>query len=669
MRFRILLMITLIKVVQMSLANNMINLINYNRQMKGLKPLKIISNLVATANDQALYMCENSTLTHNNSTGTLKSRSIRHGFKGTKVAENIAKHKSENIEEVVNAWMSSTNHKNIILGNFTYTGIGSCLDKNGNRYWAQVFGAEMDGPKGSRPHSTRDKSQGDSSDTSDDHGGSTNKPESDKGGILSIDDMCKRLSNCITHDPVISSINSKPLPTASSDYPPATSHMNPSQTVYMFMNSQVPSTILNHPETLTVTTTVDIPSYKTHTFSTTITVTTTQTTSKDIEPDISKFPIIKNLPEYEYSDGSISRYKPRDKNRRSTSSRENDITTKTVTVERSDTPASLRGDKIIMKLLTVAWDDQKPLNIEDKTVTKMVTVNMSQSSSSIPSEYENMLTTAVPYSYKSPSTSSTAPETVTKTITIAPNSRSVSSDRSQSSSTYPLATSTVTVYEQQRYDTVFLTKTLSPLTSTVKVERTITVTSKMAKTANSPNKKRKTTTSNFDNGVEAIPKKIKRMNYEDDSQTQGDDDGFIYYKANDMSEDNNQDLDSENKEDTEQPQENKMMVPYQTKYMYFTPGKTIKKRSHPSVSKFNRVPRYSRSQSVPEDDIDSEGIDYGYPSSQTPQSSLGIQDRLIGLANDSRSRNRPVYSKIKKTTSRSCGSSDNPCVRSIYIKG
>lgn len=125
-----------------NLSQNMINVINFHRSRSKMKPLKLIANLVATANDQAMHMCENMNLSHQNPLGDLKNRSIRNGFLGNVVGENIAKHRSENVEEVVDAWMNSTQHKNPIFGKFEYTGIGTCLDKKGNRYWAQVFGTE-----------------------------------------------------------------------------------------------------------------------------------------------------------------------------------------------------------------------------------------------------------------------------------------------------------------------------------------------------------------------------------------------------------------------------------------------------------------------------------------------------------------------------------------------
>lgn len=122
----------------------MYNIINEYRLENNLTLLKLIPNLESAAKDQALYMCEERVLTHDNPIGSLRTRSIRHGFKGTSIGENIAKTGNDDFKKVVEVWMKSLKHKKNILGNFTYTGIATCLDKESKRYWVQVFGSDND---------------------------------------------------------------------------------------------------------------------------------------------------------------------------------------------------------------------------------------------------------------------------------------------------------------------------------------------------------------------------------------------------------------------------------------------------------------------------------------------------------------------------------------------
>lgn len=129
-------------VMSANLANSIFTLINQKRRENGLPLLRSIANLESSAKDQGLYMCENSILTHSNPSGDLQQRVKRNGFLGKKIGENIAKNHSDNVEEVVKMWMNSKLHKKNILGDYTYTGLATCLDKKGSRFWVQVFGSE-----------------------------------------------------------------------------------------------------------------------------------------------------------------------------------------------------------------------------------------------------------------------------------------------------------------------------------------------------------------------------------------------------------------------------------------------------------------------------------------------------------------------------------------------
>ncbi|ELA41672.1 uncharacterized protein VICG_01305 [Vittaforma corneae ATCC 50505] len=137
-----------------NLAHSMLNLINNYRSDQGLKHLKSIQNLENAARDQALYMCENSSLTHTNPGGDLEERAKKNGFKGSSIGENIAKNHSDNYEDVAKMWMKSDKHRKNIMGGFNYTGVATCLDKKGSRFWVQVFGKDIDERGENEPESS-----------------------------------------------------------------------------------------------------------------------------------------------------------------------------------------------------------------------------------------------------------------------------------------------------------------------------------------------------------------------------------------------------------------------------------------------------------------------------------------------------------------------------------
>lgn len=125
-----------------NLANSMFAAINQKRKENGLSALRSIVNLQNSARDQVLYLCENSILTHDNPNGDLQQRVKRNGFDGSLIGENISKNHSDEIDIVIKMWMGSLNHRKNIMGNYKYTGVSTCVDKKGKRFWVQVFGNE-----------------------------------------------------------------------------------------------------------------------------------------------------------------------------------------------------------------------------------------------------------------------------------------------------------------------------------------------------------------------------------------------------------------------------------------------------------------------------------------------------------------------------------------------
>ncbi|KAF7684684.1 hypothetical protein TCON_0129 [Astathelohania contejeani] len=124
----------------------MIALTNKFRREMNMDDLQVIDSVSKAAQMQADNMCAVGKLTHEG-TGkedqTLEARLRSYDFVGENIGENIAKHRGNDAKEVFKVWKESKDHRKNILGDYTYTGVGTCIDRNGFRYWAQVFGKDL----------------------------------------------------------------------------------------------------------------------------------------------------------------------------------------------------------------------------------------------------------------------------------------------------------------------------------------------------------------------------------------------------------------------------------------------------------------------------------------------------------------------------------------------
>lgn len=130
-----------------NLNKKMISLINNFRSQNEMEPLEINNAIDKTAALQAKYMCKNKRLTHSSPGGNLKERLEANNFKAVNFGENIAKQENNDYEEVARLWMQSKEHRKNILGDFSYTGISTCQDSDGSRYWVQIFGKNIPNSK------------------------------------------------------------------------------------------------------------------------------------------------------------------------------------------------------------------------------------------------------------------------------------------------------------------------------------------------------------------------------------------------------------------------------------------------------------------------------------------------------------------------------------------
>ncbi|PRR79218.1 CAP domain-containing protein [Clostridium luticellarii] len=121
-------------------ANEVIRLVNVERNKNGLAPLKANAELSKVAATKAQDMIDKNYFSHTSPTyGSPFDMMSKFGIKYTTAGENIA-YGQKTPEEVMNGWMNSSGHRaNILNSNFTEIGVGVAKDKNGTPYWVQMF--------------------------------------------------------------------------------------------------------------------------------------------------------------------------------------------------------------------------------------------------------------------------------------------------------------------------------------------------------------------------------------------------------------------------------------------------------------------------------------------------------------------------------------------------
>lgn len=120
--------------------NEVIRLVNVERSKVGLPALKANWELSRTARFKADDMLDGKYFSHYSPTyGSPFDMMKSFGLKFSAAGENIAMGQ-RTPQEVMNAWMNSTGHRNNILSpSFTEIGVGASKDANGGCYWSQMF--------------------------------------------------------------------------------------------------------------------------------------------------------------------------------------------------------------------------------------------------------------------------------------------------------------------------------------------------------------------------------------------------------------------------------------------------------------------------------------------------------------------------------------------------
>lgn len=120
--------------------NEVIKLVNSERAKAGLPPLTTKEELSQAAYCKAQDMADKNYFSHISPTyGSLFEMLEKFGITYTTAGENIAMGQNTPAE-AMNAWMNSSRHRaNILNSSYTNIGVGLAANKNGQKYWAQIF--------------------------------------------------------------------------------------------------------------------------------------------------------------------------------------------------------------------------------------------------------------------------------------------------------------------------------------------------------------------------------------------------------------------------------------------------------------------------------------------------------------------------------------------------
>ncbi|MGK7895009.1 MAG: CAP domain-containing protein [Xenococcus sp. (in: cyanobacteria)] len=130
--------------------NQVVSLVNHERNQAGLDSLQIDSQLAQAAQVHSENMADYDFFSHTGADGSSPFDRIRAaGYNYSYAGENIAAGQSTP-EAVVQAWMGSSGHRaNILNSNFTEIGIGYEFEPNDTgsvnyyHYWTNTFGAPL----------------------------------------------------------------------------------------------------------------------------------------------------------------------------------------------------------------------------------------------------------------------------------------------------------------------------------------------------------------------------------------------------------------------------------------------------------------------------------------------------------------------------------------------
>ncbi len=119
------------------MSARILELVNLHRDSLGLSTLKMDNQYAsAFAVDHTQYMIEREQINHDNF--GYRSEGIKYYDNAEVVGENVA-YGFDTAEKVMNAWLKSPGHRDIIEGNFTHSGFGVMKSDKGRNYFTQIF--------------------------------------------------------------------------------------------------------------------------------------------------------------------------------------------------------------------------------------------------------------------------------------------------------------------------------------------------------------------------------------------------------------------------------------------------------------------------------------------------------------------------------------------------
>ncbi len=117
-------------------ADQVLDLVNQHRTSIGLETLKKDRQYASAYSvEHTKYMIKKEKISHDNF--NVRSKALKDRGAET-VGENVA-YGYTNAEELVNAWLNSPSHRNIIEGPFNYSGFGILKNNKGQYYFTQLF--------------------------------------------------------------------------------------------------------------------------------------------------------------------------------------------------------------------------------------------------------------------------------------------------------------------------------------------------------------------------------------------------------------------------------------------------------------------------------------------------------------------------------------------------
>ena len=117
-------------------ADQVLDLVNQHRTSIGLETLKRDRQYASAYSvEHTKYMINKEKISHDNF--GVRSKALKNRGAET-VGENVA-YGYTNAEELVNAWLNSPSHRNIIEGPYNYSGFGILKNNKGQYYFTQLF--------------------------------------------------------------------------------------------------------------------------------------------------------------------------------------------------------------------------------------------------------------------------------------------------------------------------------------------------------------------------------------------------------------------------------------------------------------------------------------------------------------------------------------------------